>query len=214
MHSAAPCRLFPITKDEAALWGMSCRVTQVAPVAVILGPAGGTDRHAFPSRPTGDGWGHGACARGPSLHTEYARIMRHLDDFLGLCPTHRGRREVLFSFAIIISQHSGRGPLSPVLLDSNWAPPLVMGLGNVARVYAREVGRRMMQVTGIGASTTLTPEFVVFIDRPVKSVCDLLAYESSSESSSEPASCRGSSGYNQLRECLTTIISEDPPEGS
>lgn len=140
--------------------------------------------------------------------------MCHFDEFLGLRPTLQGRREVLFSFANIICQLLWSGPLSPELLDSDWSPPLIMGLGNAARVYAREVGHRMMLVAGVGESTTLTPKFVGFINRHVKSVCDLLSYESSSESSSKPASCGGRSGYNQLRKCFTMIIPEDQPEGS
>lgn len=42
------------------------------------------------------------------LWTEHMRIMHRLDDFLGRYPTLRGRREVLISFAYIVS-HFSRG---------------------------------------------------------------------------------------------------------
>lgn len=44
-----------------------------------------------------------------------------------------------------------------------------------------------------GANKSSTPEFVGF-DHPVESLCDLLAYETWSESGSEPVSDEGSSG--------------------
>lgn len=65
----------------------------------------------------------------------------------------------------------------------------------------------------MGTGKSPIPEFMGFIDRPVESVCDLLAYETSSESGSEPVSGEGSSDYNPSRECFAVIVPEDPPEG-
>lgn len=55
-------------------------------------------------------------------------------------------------------------------------------------------------------------EFVGFIDHPTESVCDLLAYETLSKSSSELASEAGSSGYHSSKECFVTIAPNDTPE--